>query len=403
MTFSDAIPIQFWDIDQNTFNESENCGMTDACFCQEWEINDPILIQFQDSSGYTFYLTVLYDDGSLSTPVAFTKSGTTYSINADATSLSITYTKRFSYLISRGSPVTLNTYTVLAPSAWTDGSGIFDSKTATEFIENSLNASKNAYLTIDAPAGIRVTLSYIITIAGAFSGTVIVRTYLWNSSSSSIVSESVNDFQTDFTTAGPHTITAALEATDDADRIYMEVSFDGLTGTPNVTIDISGSLGAVIVVGGLEKKSDCQRFYQDSDGDPASSNCSELITYSNDSNAFDLDYESGSPSAEFNIRIPARFFHESFPQEEEVHELSTDEQVNIWSKLERKKLLEVGYVPYYMHKKIQMILMHDNIAIGQEYWVRKDPYQITEGNKRYPIKMATIQLTDKDTIERNLI
>jgi hypothetical protein len=46
MTVSDANPVQFWPINCETWNESRPKGVHHYCFCQPWECNDEIKIEF---------------------------------------------------------------------------------------------------------------------------------------------------------------------------------------------------------------------------------------------------------------------------------------------------------------------------------------------------------------------
>lgn len=61
MTISDAIPIQFWDIDEDTFNESQPiCGLTPDCFCLPVNCSQPVPIQFTDTVQRDYRIT-FYD------------------------------------------------------------------------------------------------------------------------------------------------------------------------------------------------------------------------------------------------------------------------------------------------------------------------------------------------------
>lgn len=145
-----------------------------------------------------------------------------------------------------------------------------------------------------------------------------------------------------------------------------------------------------------------------------------LVRYSNETDSYGLTYENLSPAPEFNLRVPGLLFHETYPQEEEVHELSSDEWVKLWSETHTKRLLQVNHCPDYFHKIIELALSHDYVTAGivphisftandnagenaGMQAVKRDPYQKEEGSWRYPLKKATVQLTDKTTIERNLI
>lgn len=132
--------------------------------------------------------------------------------------------------------------------------------------------------------------------------------------------------------------------------------------------------------------------------------CTKLISYSNSSDFGGINFPDFSPPATFYIRIPAVFFDEQYPQEQEDLELSSDEIITLWSKIEGKKLLDIGYMPFYMHLKLQMILMMDSVSIDGIYWRMRDPYQITPpSSKRSALRRAQVILSDRDFIDRNLL
>lgn len=144
-------------------------------------------------------------------------------------------------------------------------------------------------------------------------------------------------------------------------------------------------------------KSDCLEILEDQEN-------TTLIQYSNYSDTSDLFFENISPAEVFYSRIPAIFFEENFPQEQEDLELSDDTIVTLWSKIEGKKLLDIGYVPFYMHKKIQLILMMDSITIEDIDYRLRDAYQITpSSSKRSALRKANVLLSQKDFIDRNLL
>lgn len=61
MTISDSIPIQFWDIDEDTFNESQPiCGLTPDCFCLPVNCSQEVPIQFTDEFERDYRIT-FYD------------------------------------------------------------------------------------------------------------------------------------------------------------------------------------------------------------------------------------------------------------------------------------------------------------------------------------------------------
>lgn len=59
MTFSDALPVQFWLQECETFNEYEAQGVHHACWCQPWNCDDEIVIQFKEDTGGSYTLAVI--------------------------------------------------------------------------------------------------------------------------------------------------------------------------------------------------------------------------------------------------------------------------------------------------------------------------------------------------------
>lgn len=63
MIISDSIPIQFWDIDEDTFNESQPiCGLTPDCFCLPVNCSQEVPIQFTDTLERDYVLTLYNTD-----------------------------------------------------------------------------------------------------------------------------------------------------------------------------------------------------------------------------------------------------------------------------------------------------------------------------------------------------
>lgn len=130
--------------------------------------------------------------------------------------------------------------------------------------------------------------------------------------------------------------------------------------------------------------------------------CSLLIQYSNNRNYAGLIYEDQSPEAVFYLRIPATFFHEEFPEEDEDIELTSGvQQLN--STMFAQRLMETDYLPYYMHRKLKLVLKHQVVTIENQNWVKREPYEIDKGNKRFPKKMARVLLNESDFVQRNVV
>lgn len=130
--------------------------------------------------------------------------------------------------------------------------------------------------------------------------------------------------------------------------------------------------------------------------------CSFLVTYTNTSDFDNLIYTIPSPNPSFYLRIPAMFFEEENPQEQEDLELSNGVIVTLRQSIVEKRKLETGFMPNYMHRKLQKILMHDSVYIDGDYWKKRDSYD-TSPVKKYNLKTASVLLTKYDSVEKNTI
>ena len=127
-----------------------------------------------------------------------------------------------------------------------------------------------------------------------------------------------------------------------------------------------------------------------------------LLNYSNHRNFAGLNYESTSPENDFNIRIPAIFFHQRFPEEDEVMELSS-ELVTLNGTLRKQRLLDTSYLPYYFHEKLKLILKHQFVTVHDRQWVKQEAYEILEGERKWPLKKAKCWLSEKEFVHRNIL
>lgn len=127
-----------------------------------------------------------------------------------------------------------------------------------------------------------------------------------------------------------------------------------------------------------------------------------LITYRNHRNFAGLVYEDLSPPLEFHLRIPAIFYHQRFPEEDETMELSTS-LVSLNGVMHRQRLLDTDYLPYYMHEKIKFVLKHQFVTVFDKEWVKQEAYEIENGERRWPIKKARCWMSEKDFVHRNVL
>lgn len=128
-----------------------------------------------------------------------------------------------------------------------------------------------------------------------------------------------------------------------------------------------------------------------------------LITYSNARNFASLNYSNVSPDPEFYIRIPAVFNEERFPEEQEVLELSNSREIQLNGQVKAQRELSIGPMPFHMHRKLKLVLKHQNVEIDCQEWVKEEEYEMKPGNKRNLLRQASVWLTEKDYIMRNVL
>jgi hypothetical protein len=66
-------------------------------------------------------------------------------------------------------------------------------------------------------------------------------------------------------------------------------------------------------------------------------------------------------------------------------------------------MLDVDYVPYYFHEKLKFVLKHQFVSIYGKEWVKQEPYEIADGDRRWPIKKAKCWISEKEFVHRNVL
>lgn len=63
MYFSDALPVQWWLVECETYNENEPQGVHYVCWCQPWNCDVPILVQFTHTTGGDYSVRIIAESG----------------------------------------------------------------------------------------------------------------------------------------------------------------------------------------------------------------------------------------------------------------------------------------------------------------------------------------------------
>jgi len=420
--FSDALPIQFWLNDCETYNETVPEGVHERCFCHLWKCDDELKIQFKDFFDSSEIVTE-----DVITPITLPALSTWLTRSISATLVDWTTGSTPTVNLPGTGPFFPNVKTsesLYTPYAFTAGKTysitinydrIFNSGSSnprTSIIE-IMDSGFDVLFSDTFAASVGANSNTLIFVANAATSIIGFR----HSSGSNVTIDvtSASGTRTDVITTYPDPSIFDLVVYDEDDAEIERVNFDsqlntdGLFYVHNVSFipnlfspEICEQKIKFEVINTTESpdevvaKSDCITI-SDAIPDPT-----VLIEYSNNRNFAGLVYESLSPEQTFNIRVPAVFFHERFPEEDEVAELSTS-IITLNGEMRAQRLLDTAHMPYYMHRKIKLILKHQTVTVNNLAIAKQDAYEIDEGDRRWPLKKAKCWLTERDFVQRNVV
>jgi len=386
--FSDANPVQFWSVDCLTYNENEVCGIHPKCWCHPWECDDEIQIQFTDTEDSEYLLGVYDSDDSLITTIPFTKHDP---LAVSALSSGSQTGSGDSWVIDADPEVTIlaggNSKTLRIP--FTGACLNTDYSFPYSILATGAAAGEIFVRCYDSLLNIILPEKQIVFAAGSqlFEGT-------FEFTGGATLPAYVGFFA--FNISGDKTIKVNSVSVEGGTSIYVyETAFTPSETSPDfcnqkVQLKVIQEVSPEEVVA----KSDCLDIADNQ-------SCTTVIDYSNNRNFAGLVYTGLCSVPTFKIRVPAIFFHEQFPEEDEAMELTTGIQKTSGT-LKVQRLFDTDYMPYYMHKKLQLIFKHQFITIDGLSWLKEEKYDIQQGERRWPVKKAKCFLT-QDYIQRAVL
>lgn len=409
MIISDANPVQFWAVDEDTYNEMAVCSIEPVFWCQRFEADDEITTQVKDSPITRLLITnpdfngnITGWDGAYALPASSAAETWSYdgvsggalvvaTLNYISTrGLKQSITKRSSndqYAYRVQGSITCSSYpsnVVLLINEYT-AAGVFLHQT--QIFSSGVNGSFDVSGSITRPNLGFIALQFVQ--AGGASAIASASLIVTRADFSGLVyrdlamdiydSEDVLINSEDFSQVGTGIFQESFTPTSfgiDSGEITLKIrdKFDDSIIATSDCVDVKG-------------------FHC----------CTTLIQFSNSGPFDDLDFNPASPSLDFFLRVPAIFFEEEFPDEYESIDLSNSEMVQLTSEVRHKKLLDVDFMPFYMIEKLQLVLAHDNVVIDGKNWIKGDGMTKEPGNKRYPLRKTKFLLTDKSFIKRNVL
>lgn len=396
LTISNANPFQFWLTGEETFNQKEVCSIYPVCFCEQIDPSEYIgRLDIIDTTDSANYILVYLDDGSIYAQYQFSIGNDHHQYLFITDSVQSLENRKILLKITSASTVKLT-----VPSSWSDALGGFSfTKSSTQFTASHTGAGGRTYaakklLQSSIPSGTLIKFPFTILGGGSWLGFVSVVFYDSDpdSGGTPVGTQSFSGLTSGIT----YNENVSITLTGDATYIVISTLLPNTGSAENIVITIPVGYILFAPDNTVLASTDCI--------DIVSDDCTQLIKYSNSTSFAGLDFTLSSPSTDFQLRIPAVFFEENYPQEQEDLELSDDTIVTLWSKIEAKKTLDIGYMPFYMHLKLQMILMMDDVTIDGVSYRLRDPYQITpSSSKRSALRRASVVLSQKDFIDRNLL
>lgn len=389
MEISDALPVQFWLNGCQTFNEYKAPGVYHKCFFAPWECEDEIFVQFKDDPSQDFSLEIYNDQQLLLGTLQFDETAVgvyeaRYNIGEDSPDVC----DELIYLqIKRDQGLQGFTLPPLSDYVNAGGSGDPWTLGSSPSIVTTLGGTNTERLYVPYAFIPGVTYTINVVFSNTQNTVGIFTVGVMNDSNLSQFNETTSGGNTGLNQAEPFVFTA----TSDTTRLYVDVNFFGNNTTTIVSISGVRTVGDSQVMA----KTDLLNVQRDHDD-------TILLTYTNHRNFAGLVYAGISPQTEFQIRIPAIFFHQRFPEEDEVAELST-ELITLNGTVRKQRQLTTDYLPYYFHEKLKLILKHQSISILNREWVKQEAYEIVEGQKRFPLKVANCWLSEKEFVHRNVL
>lgn len=118
------------------------------------------------------------------------------------------------------------------------------------------------------------------------------------------------------------------------------------------------------------------------------------IDYSNQHDFAGMIYDPDKPV--FTIRVPGKFYHERFPEENESSELSDNSIVKLSGSVKSQRQLQTNAMPYFMHYKLKLILQHNYILIDSKTWEKEEVYDVKKLHEKNQLSMGETFLTEKE-------
>lgn len=118
-----------------------------------------------------------------------------------------------------------------------------------------------------------------------------------------------------------------------------------------------------------------------------------LMQYSNETDFAGLIYQDVTPTPWFAIRVVSKFVKQRNPEENESENLSDGSVVKLLGTAKTQRLLQIEPAPYFLHKKITLILQHNTIYLDNRAWIKEESYELEELDEYSAMNIGKAWLT----------
>lgn len=430
MIFSDALPVQVWQGDCQTFNEKKHAGFFNKCFFAPLLCSIPVKFQFTEVFDANYSLTAFHGNGGAEiSTIPFTQEGVNLLPNLEFQN------ENFLLNINPwGSYPGSNSDTAQSWVWASDGDGIASANSTGT--GTGIPKESTRYLAAPRqggglwPAG-EYLISWRVRNASTYggSGGDGLGLTVWGMSSAtdqtvltvSGASGSIprdNAFHTEMvivTLDQPYLYIAfKLSRQGGGGTFAIKADFDFITidSAPAVYERYLYTAEYDLTTAPGFSCGDRIRFeIHEDDASPTlvghtddlqTTDDPDLLTtieYSNPSWYNGLDYDTDP--APFTLVVPALFVKDREIREVEVLELSS-KTVQTSSIIKTQTYLETDYMPGYMHAKLLYALSHKSVIINGVPWVLEEDYSRTDTDRRSLLQKATAWLTKQESVVRNV-
>lgn len=426
MYISDGIPVQFWINGCQTFNQEIVEGINHVCFCQPFQCDDEIKLQITNPHAddplistpvtNSFSIDIVDPDSNVIVNIPFIRTQSTpddiYSLSFTPSDHDICDQKVVFNIISDRNP-TIDANGDVGDPNGQDWNYLFDQVASS----NKSWTLSTTDATVILGGSDPVSSKYLISHFALFGIGPVTTLHIKGTVAQILGSDPVNIngafkiFVEFVPSSGPSFVYEYLNDTADSTGLgdYDIVKEINTGLSQYITIkwrierqsSVVDAIIAQMTIFSTREKN--LAAYSDCINIATTQPETILINYSNNRNFAGIDNQDISPDTDFNLRIPAIFAQKRFPQEQEVGELSDNQEISLNSQIKVQKLLDICHMPDYMHQKTILALMNQVVTIKGQQWIKADDYEKIEGNKRSPMTRYRVWLTQKDYIVRNIL